>query len=77
MPPTSALFPCGAGRTPAGPGGGGKMCSGAFKRGPERPVGVISLCEGRALDDEVVDFTIWKKKLSDEPQFAYWCWSLG
>ena len=31
--------------------------------------------EGRALDDEVVDFTIWKKKLSDEPQFAYWCWS--
>ena len=29
---------------PAGPGGGGKMCSGAWKHGPERPVGVISLC---------------------------------
>ena len=28
---------------PAGPGGGGKMCSGAWKRGPESPVGVISL----------------------------------
>ena len=34
MPPTSA---------PAGPGGGGKMCSGAWKRGPESPVGMISL----------------------------------
>ena len=28
---------------PAGPGGGGKMCSGAWKRGPESPVEVISL----------------------------------
>ena len=29
---------------PAEPGGGGKMCSGAWKRGLENPVGVISLC---------------------------------
>ena len=36
------------------------------------------LYKGRAPDDEVVDFTIWKEKLSDEqPQFAYWCWSYG
>ena len=28
----------------AGPGGGGKLCSGAWKHGPESPVGVISLC---------------------------------
>ena len=31
-------------RPPAGPGGGGKMCSGAWKRGLQSPVGVISLC---------------------------------
>ena len=28
----------------AGPGGGGKMCSGTWKCGPQSPVGVISLC---------------------------------
>ena len=31
------------GGPPAGPGGGGKICSGTWKRSPERPVGVISL----------------------------------
>ena len=30
---------------PTGPGGGGKLCSGAWKHGAERPVGVISLCK--------------------------------
>ena len=44
MPPASASSPCGARRPlAAGPGGGGKMCSGAWKRGPQSPVGVISL----------------------------------
>ena len=37
VPPST----CGARRT--GPGGGGKMCSGAWKRGPERPVGAGDL----------------------------------
>ena len=43
MLPTSAPFPWGARQTPAGPGGGGKICSGAWKHGPESPIGVISL----------------------------------
>ena len=41
MPPTSAPFAVVCEGPPAGPGGGGKICSGAWKRGPRR---VISLC---------------------------------
>ena len=44
MPPTSAPFPVVREGPPSGSGGGGKMCSGAWKRGPQSPVGVISLC---------------------------------
>ena len=45
MLPTSAPFPVVRDGSPAGPGGGGKMCSGAWKCGPQRPVAVISLLE--------------------------------
>ena len=44
MPPSSAHSPVVRDGPPAGPGGGGKMCSGVWKRGPENPIGVISLC---------------------------------
>ena len=43
MPPASAPSPSDARRTPAGLGGGGEMCSGAWKRGPQIAIGVISL----------------------------------
>ena len=39
----AAVGACGAWRNPAGLGGGVKLCSEAWKRGPENPVGVISL----------------------------------
>ena len=45
MPSTSApaaVRVSGVRRTPAGPEVGVKLCSGAWKRGPESPVGVIS-----------------------------------
>ena len=44
MPPTSAPSPCGARRTR-------RWGSGAWKRGPKNPVGVISLCMGFTLVD--------------------------
>ena len=44
MRPTNAPFPVVRDSPLAGPGGGGKMSSGAWKRGPQNPIGVISLC---------------------------------
>ena len=43
MPPPSAPSTCGVRQTPRWAGRWGKMCSEAWKRGPERPVRVISL----------------------------------
>ena len=49
MPPASAPSPSGARRTPCSARKWGEMCSGAWKRGPEIAVGVISLwtCQTR------------------------------
>ena len=58
MPPASAPSPSGAWWTrapPAGPGGGGQMSSGAWKRGPEIAVGVISLWEQEPLAETKYD----------------------
>ena len=43
MPPTSAPPPVVRNGPLTGPGGWEKMCSGAWTRGPESPVGLISL----------------------------------
>ena len=43
MPPASAPPLQVRDGPPAGPGGGGKMCSGAWKRGPEIAIAMISL----------------------------------
>ena len=44
LPPTSASTVVAGPEVHDGQGGGVKLCSGAWKRGPESPVGVISLC---------------------------------
>ena len=48
---------------PAGPGGGGKMYSGAWKRGPESTVRVIALCSTEVAAACTFKMAEWKKKV--------------